>query len=88
MTVSVHGQGYAWSTSSLEILVGEAVRWVWDAPSLVNIGYRVFSVSSPSGTTYQGGPFNSGDTKTAKGGTQQNSSELNMSLLGLSLVVS
>lgn len=80
MTVTVYGQGYAWSTSSLTILVGEAVRWVWDAPSLVNIGYRVFSVSSPSGTTYQGGPFNSGDTKTAKGETQQNISELNMSL--------
>ncbi|XP_011607160.2 fibrocystin-L isoform X2 [Takifugu rubripes] len=63
----IHGQGYAWSTSSLIILVGEEVRWVWDAPSMVNIGYRVFSVSSPSGTTYQGGPFNSGDIKTAKG---------------------
>lgn len=76
--VAVYGQGYAWSTPSLTISVGDAVRWSWETPPFVNIGYRVFSVSSPSGTTYEGGAFNSGDTKTAKGESQPNSSDMNM----------
>lgn len=86
MIVAVHGQGYAWSPPSLTISVGDAVRWSWEAPPFLNIGYRVFSVSSPSGTTYEGGPFNSGDTKTAKGESQPNSSsDMNMGLIGLSV---
>uniref|UniRef100_H3CIT5 PKHD1 like 1, tandem duplicate 1 n=1 Tax=Tetraodon nigroviridis TaxID=99883 RepID=H3CIT5_TETNG len=63
----IYGQGYAWSTPSLTISVGDTVKWSWEAPPFLNTGYRVFSVSTPSGTTYEGGPFNSGDTKTAKG---------------------
>lgn len=43
------------------------MRWIWEAPPFQRIGYRVYSVSSPGGTTYEGGPFNSGETKTAKG---------------------
>ncbi|KAK2830693.1 hypothetical protein Q5P01_018624 [Channa striata] len=61
------GQGYAWSPASLTVLVGDTVMWQWEAPPFQRVGYRVFSVSSPSGTTYEGGPFTSGETKTSKG---------------------
>ncbi|TRY58762.1 hypothetical protein DNTS_034592, partial [Danionella cerebrum] len=48
--------------------VGDTVVWRWDAPAFVRgLGYRVFSVSSPSGTDYDGIAFSSGDTQTAKG---------------------
>lgn len=80
MIVADHGQGYAWSPPSLTISVGDTVRWSWEAPLLLNTGYRVFSVSSPSGTTYEGGAFNSGDAKTAKGESQPNSSGMNLGL--------
>lgn len=40
--------------------------WRWEAPAFQSVGYRVFSVSNPSGTTYEG-HFTSGDMKTAKG---------------------
>ncbi|KAI3358131.1 hypothetical protein L3Q82_003134 [Scortum barcoo] len=62
-----YGQGYAWSPASLTVFVGDTVMWRWEAPAFQTVGYRVFSVSSPSGTTYEGGPFSSGETKTAKG---------------------
>ncbi|XP_056153970.1 fibrocystin-L-like [Lampris incognitus] len=61
------GQGYAWSPASLEVFVGDTVVWRWEAPAFQNVGYRVFSVSSPGGTTYEGGPFASGETKSTKG---------------------
>ncbi|XP_045915057.1 PKHD1 like 1, tandem duplicate 1 [Micropterus dolomieu] len=63
----IYGQGYAWSPASLTVFVGDTVMWRWEAPAFQRVGYRVFSVSSPSGTTYEGGPFNSGETKTGKG---------------------
>lgn len=81
MIVAVHGQGYAWNPPSLTISVGDTVRWSWEAPRFLNTGYRVFSVSRPSGTTYEGGPFNSGDAKTAKGESQPNSSVMNLGLM-------
>ncbi|XP_050924319.1 LOW QUALITY PROTEIN: PKHD1 like 1, tandem duplicate 1 [Lates calcarifer] len=62
-----YGQGYAWSPASLTVFVGDTVMWRWEAPAFQKVGYRVFSVSSPSGTTYEGGPFTSGETKTDKG---------------------
>ncbi|KAM9839131.1 PKHD1 like 1, tandem duplicate 1 [Aulostomus maculatus] len=62
-----YGQGYAWSPASLTVFVGDTVVWRWDAPPFQRVGYRVFSVSSPSGTTYEGGEFTSGETKTASG---------------------
>ncbi|XP_071356429.1 PKHD1 like 1, tandem duplicate 1 [Trachinotus anak] len=62
-----YGQGYAWSPASLIVFVGDTVMWRWEAPAFQRVGYRVFSVSSPSGTTYEGGPFTSGETKTDKG---------------------
>ncbi|XP_024153621.1 PKHD1 like 1, tandem duplicate 1 isoform X2 [Oryzias melastigma] len=62
-----YGQGYAWSPASLSVFVGDTVRWQWEAPAFQSVGYRVFSVSSPSGSTYTEGPLNSGGTKTAKG---------------------
>lgn len=44
----VHGLGYAWSPSVLNVSVGDTVTWRWQAdPFLRGIGYRVFSVSSP-----------------------------------------
>ncbi|XP_025757857.1 PKHD1 like 1, tandem duplicate 1 isoform X2 [Oreochromis niloticus] len=63
----VYGQGNAWSPASLTAFVGDTVMWRWEAPAFQEVGYRVFSVSSPSGTTYEGGPFTSGETKTAQG---------------------
>ncbi|XP_038131411.1 PKHD1 like 1, tandem duplicate 1 isoform X2 [Cyprinodon tularosa] len=62
-----YGLGYAWSPSSLRVFVGDTVTWRWEAPAFQRVGYRVFSVSSPSGTKYEGGPLNSGQTETAKG---------------------
>ncbi|XP_039978517.1 PKHD1 like 1, tandem duplicate 1 [Xiphias gladius] len=62
-----YGQGYAWSPASLTVFTGDTVMWRWEAPAFQRVGYRVFSVSSPSGTTYEGGPFTSGETKTDKG---------------------
>ncbi|XP_030597029.1 PKHD1 like 1, tandem duplicate 1 [Archocentrus centrarchus] len=62
-----YGPGYAWSPASLTVFVGDKVTWGWEAPAFQKVGYRVFSVSSPSGTTYEGGPFSSGETKTAQG---------------------
>uniref|UniRef100_UPI0037E8D1AF fibrocystin-L-like n=1 Tax=Semicossyphus pulcher TaxID=241346 RepID=UPI0037E8D1AF len=62
-----YGQGYAWNTPSLSVFVGDTVTWRWDAPAFQEVGYRVFSVSTPASTTYEDGPFNSGDTKTATG---------------------
>uniref|UniRef100_A0A667XGZ1 PKHD1 like 1, tandem duplicate 2 n=1 Tax=Myripristis murdjan TaxID=586833 RepID=A0A667XGZ1_9TELE len=61
------GQGYAWEPASLSVSVGDTVVWRWEAPAFQEVGYRVFSVSRPSGTSYQGGPFNSGDTKSPEG---------------------
>ncbi|KAM3595703.1 uncharacterized protein V6R79_001361 [Siganus canaliculatus] len=62
-----YGQGYSWSPAALTVFVGDTVMWRWEAPAFQRVGYRVFSVSSPSGTTYEGGAFNSGDIKTSKG---------------------
>nr|XP_055075555.1 fibrocystin-L-like [Misgurnus anguillicaudatus] len=64
----VNGQGYLWSPSALIVSVGDTVFWRWEAPAFVSdVGYRVFSVSSPSSTDYDGIVFNSGDTKTPRG---------------------
>uniref|UniRef100_A0A3Q2VVI1 PKHD1 like 1, tandem duplicate 2 n=1 Tax=Haplochromis burtoni TaxID=8153 RepID=A0A3Q2VVI1_HAPBU len=63
----VYGQGNAWSPASLTVFIGDTVMWRWEAPAFQEVGYRVFSVSSPSGTSYEGGPFTSGETKTAQG---------------------
>ncbi|KAM3858592.1 fibrocystin-L-like [Diretmus argenteus] len=61
------GEGYAWRPASLTVSVGDTVVWRWEAPAFQKVGYRVFSVSSPSGTTHDGGAFTSGETKTPKG---------------------
>ncbi|XP_062842250.1 fibrocystin-L-like [Trichomycterus rosablanca] len=61
-------QGYAWSPSALTASVGDTVVWRWEAPAFVQgLGYRVFSVASPSSTKFDGVAFNSGNNKTAKG---------------------
>ncbi|XP_069813288.1 fibrocystin-L-like isoform X2 [Dendropsophus ebraccatus] len=58
---SVYGVGYAWSPSSLVISTGDTVVWNWQTlPFIQGIGYRVFSVSDPANTTYDGISFNSG----------------------------
>ncbi|KAF0024292.1 hypothetical protein F2P81_023094 [Scophthalmus maximus] len=62
-----YGRGYAWSPASVTVSVGDTVAWRWEAPAFQKVGYRVFSVSSPSGTNYEGGPFTSGETQTSKG---------------------
>lgn len=69
----MYGQGYAWSPSALIASVGDTVVWLWDAPAFVSgLGYRVFSVSSPSSTDYDGIAFSSGNTQTAKGTNNNN----------------
>lgn len=70
MRFPVYGQGNAWSPASLTVFVGDTVMWCWEAPAFQEVGYRVFSVSSPSGTSYEGGPFTSGETKSAQGRTR------------------
>lgn len=67
LSVAAYGQGYAWNPASLTVSVGDAVTWRWEAPAFQKDAYRVWSVSSPSATTYDGGPLYSGDTKTAEG---------------------
>ncbi|KAM6899772.1 PKHD1 like 1, tandem duplicate 1 [Xenentodon cancila] len=62
-----YGKNYAWSPASLTVFVGDSVIWRWKAPAFLKVGYRVFSVSHPSGTTYDGGPLYTGDFKTAEG---------------------
>ncbi|KAL6460366.1 hypothetical protein MHYP_G00303320 [Metynnis hypsauchen] len=63
-----YGQGYAWSPSTVIVSVGDTVVWTWNAPDFVpGLGYRVFSVASPSSTEFDGVAFNSGNTKTATG---------------------
>ncbi|KAJ8273405.1 hypothetical protein GJAV_G00101260 [Gymnothorax javanicus] len=63
-----YGEGYAWSPSSLTVSVGDTVAWRWEAPPFIRgIGYRVFSVSNPSSTHYDGVHFTSGDSKTESG---------------------
>ncbi|ELK37593.1 Fibrocystin-L [Myotis davidii] len=65
---SVHGLGYAWSPSVLNVSVGDTVTWHWQAhPFLTGIGYRVFSVSSPGSVTYDGKGFMNGREKSASG---------------------
>ncbi|XP_030003200.1 fibrocystin-L-like [Sphaeramia orbicularis] len=61
------GEGFAWDPASLTVFVGDTVVWRWKAPLFQsNVGYRVFSVATPS-STEPDGAFSSGDTKTAEG---------------------
>ncbi|XP_069478234.1 fibrocystin-L [Ambystoma mexicanum] len=63
-----YGLGYAWSPASMSILVGDTVTWQWDAPPFIpGVGYRVFSVSSPGSSIYDGEGFTSGDHRTGSG---------------------
>ncbi|KAM6958720.1 PKHD1 like 1, tandem duplicate 1 [Aplochiton taeniatus] len=61
------GPGYAWSPAALTVSVGDTVVWRWEAPAFQPVGYRVFSVSSPSNTTFDGSAFTSGEAQTANG---------------------
>ncbi|XP_039709652.1 fibrocystin-L isoform X1 [Pteropus medius] len=64
----VHGLGYAWSPSVLNVSVGDTVNWHWRAhPFLKGIGYRVFSVFSPGSVIYDGKGFTNGREKSASG---------------------
>ncbi|XP_030644362.1 PKHD1 like 1, tandem duplicate 1 [Chanos chanos] len=63
-----YGEGYAWSPSAVLVSVGDTVIWQWEAPEFIQgLGYRVFSVSTPSSTVHDGVAFSSGDTKTPTG---------------------
>ncbi|XP_053415184.1 fibrocystin-L isoform X2 [Nycticebus coucang] len=65
---SVHGLGYAWSPSVLNVSVGDTVTWRWQThPFLRGIGYRVFSVSSPGSVIYDGKGFTNGRKKSTSG---------------------
>ncbi|XP_053349466.1 PKHD1 like 1, tandem duplicate 1 [Clarias gariepinus] len=64
----IYGQGYSWSPATVIVSVGDTVVWSWQAPAFVqSLGYRVFSVDSPSSTQFDGVTFNSGNSKTATG---------------------
>ncbi|KFO35224.1 Fibrocystin-L [Fukomys damarensis] len=64
----VHGLGYAWSPSVLNVSVGDTVIWHWQAhPFLRGIGYRVFSVPSPGSVSYDGKGFTNGRPKSSSG---------------------
>ncbi|XP_066530272.1 fibrocystin-L-like [Hoplias malabaricus] len=66
-TDPTYGPGFGWSPSTVMASVGDTVVWTWNAPDFVpGLGYRVFSVSSPSSTDFDGVTFNSGD-RTASG---------------------
>ncbi|XP_069076732.1 fibrocystin-L-like isoform X2 [Pleurodeles waltl] len=63
-----YGLGYAWSPAYLDIAVGDTVVWQWEAPSLVqDVGYQVFSVSSPGSSAYDGEGFKSLNGRQASG---------------------
>ncbi|XP_032616164.1 fibrocystin-L [Hylobates moloch] len=65
---SVHGLGYIWSPSVLNVSVGDTVAWHWQThPFLRGIGYRVFSVSSPGSVIYDGKGFTNGRQKSTSG---------------------
>ena len=61
------GEGSAWNPASLDVALGDMVAWLWEAPLFQPKSYRVFSVSSPGATEYDGGAFSSGETPTPKG---------------------
>ncbi|KAK1784753.1 hypothetical protein P4O66_003426 [Electrophorus voltai] len=63
-----YGQGYAWSPAVVMVSLGDTVVWSWEAlPFVFGLGYRVFSVATPSSTEFDGVTFNSGNTRTATG---------------------
>uniref|UniRef100_A0A4W4EJY7 Polycystic kidney and hepatic disease 1 (autosomal recessive)-like 1 n=1 Tax=Electrophorus electricus TaxID=8005 RepID=A0A4W4EJY7_ELEEL len=63
-----YGQGYAWSPAVVMASLGDTVVWSWEAlPFVFGLGYRVFSVATPSSTEFDGVTFNSGNTRTATG---------------------
>lgn len=65
---SAYGTGYLWSPVTATVSVGDTVVWTWQAPAFVQgLGYRVFSVDSPSSINFDGVSFNSGNSKTATG---------------------
>ncbi len=62
------GVGYAWNPSTLEIKLGDIVRWSWTTSSfVVGIGFRVQQTESPLSLEYNGQGFNSGVDKSANG---------------------
>ncbi|XP_004640150.1 fibrocystin-L [Octodon degus] len=64
----VHGLGYAWSPSVLNVSVGDTVIWQWRShPLLRGVGYRVFSVPSPGSASYNGEGFTNGRQKSLSG---------------------
>ncbi|KAM5281038.1 fibrocystin-L [Ctenodactylus gundi] len=64
----VHGLGYAWLPSVLNVSVGDTVVWHWQAhPFLKGIGYKVFSVASPGSVSYNGKGFTNGKQKSSSG---------------------
>ncbi|XP_076865903.1 fibrocystin-L-like isoform X2 [Brachyhypopomus gauderio] len=63
-----YGQGYAWTPAVVMASVGDTVVWKWgNLPYVWGLAYRVFSVASPSSTTFDGVSFSSGITRTATG---------------------
>ncbi|XP_069076730.1 fibrocystin-L-like isoform X2 [Pleurodeles waltl] len=63
-----YGLGYAWSPAFLDISVGDTVTWQWEPqPSVVGLSYRVYSVSSPGSTVYDGEGFQSSGARQESG---------------------
>uniref|UniRef100_A0A3B4AGA3 Uncharacterized protein n=1 Tax=Periophthalmus magnuspinnatus TaxID=409849 RepID=A0A3B4AGA3_9GOBI len=68
LRIKVFGLGYSWKPASLSIHAGDKVVWHWTTPTFLRVKYRVFSVSTPSGITDEGGPFNSGTSLLSSSG--------------------
>ena len=58
---SDYGVGYAWSSKTTSISVGDTVTWKWEkASALSQLLYNVFQLSSALDKEYDGKGFNSG----------------------------
>ncbi|XP_078542272.1 fibrocystin-L-like [Lissotriton helveticus] len=63
-----YGLGYSWSPAYMDIAVGDTVTWQWEPqPSVVGLSYRVYSVSSPGSTEYDGEGFQSSGSRQESG---------------------
>ena len=66
--MTVYGRGFAWTVMTIDVAVGDVVRWEWSTPALVDtITYRVVQVDNATATTDTEDGFGSGDIATANG---------------------
>ncbi|XP_048254094.1 fibrocystin-L-like [Haliotis rufescens] len=62
------GYGYAWNPSSVEVNVGDSVKWSWTTPKWVSgIGYRIAELMNASTTVEKTNGVTSGSVKVPNG---------------------